>query len=208
MNSVLFSTRQNGLGCSANFVYEESIAAMNYFLKPLLFVLTLASCCAGDYQVISKGELAGTYQAFTDICRLKNDDLLCVFYAGYGHVSLPRDDCPKGGRICSVLSTNEGKTWSTPRILFDGPFDDRDPHIAQMRDGTVVCSFFTYRPQPGDKVLCDTSLVTSRDGGKTWEPEAKIVAAGWASSAPVRELPAGMRMRKAQAAPCVPEGSS
>jgi hypothetical protein len=146
------------------------------------------------YQVISKGEAAGTYQAFTDVCRLKNDDLLCVFYAGYGHVSLPRNDCPKGGRICSVLSTNEGKTWSTPRVLFDGPFDDRDPHIAQMRDGTVVCSFFTYRPQPGDKVLCDTSLVTSRDGGHTWEAEAQVVAPGWPSSAPVRELPDGTRI--------------
>jgi hypothetical protein len=146
------------------------------------------------YKVISRGEAAGTYQAFTDICRLKNGDLLCVFYAGYGHVSLPRDDCPRGGRICSVQSKDEGHTWSTPRILFDGPFDDRDPHIAQMRDGTVLCSFFTYRPQPDGKALCDTCLVTSRDGGETWETELQVVAPGWPSSAPVRELPDGTRI--------------
>ena len=95
------------------------------------------------YKVISRGEAAGSYQAFTDITRLKNRDLLCVFYAGYGHVSLPRPDCPKGGRICCVRSPDEGRTWSAPRLLFDGPFDDRDPHIAQMHDGAVVCSFFT-----------------------------------------------------------------
>jgi len=145
-------------------------------------------------QVISRGEAAGTYQAFPDLCRLKNGDLLCVFYAGYGHVSLPRADCPKGGRICCVRSSDEGRTWSAPRILFDGPFDDRDPHIAQMRDGSVVCSFFTYRPQPGGQEHCDTCLVTSRDGGATWKTEPRIVAPGWPSSAPVRELPDGTRI--------------
>ena len=53
-------------------------------------------------KVISRGEAAGTYQAFTDICRLNNGDLLCVFYAGYGHISLPKDGWQKGGRICMV----------------------------------------------------------------------------------------------------------
>lgn len=145
-------------------------------------------------RVISRGAAAGSYQAFTDVCRLANGDLLCVFYAGYGHVSLPRADLPRGGRICQVRSRDEGRTWSEPRVLYDGPFDDRDPHIAQMRDGTVVCSFFTYRPQPEGPVQCDTSLVSSRDGGTTWETEARIVAAGWPSSAPVRELPDGTRL--------------
>ena len=39
------------------------------------------------YKVISRGERAGPYQAFPDVCRLKNGDILCVFYAGYGHVA-------------------------------------------------------------------------------------------------------------------------
>jgi len=141
--------------------------------------------------IISRGKAAGIYQAFPDICRLTNGDLFCVFYAGYAHVSLPRNDWPKGGRICCVQSHDEGRTWSAPRILFDGPFDDRDPHVAQMRDGTVVCSFFTYRPQPDGKVLCDTCLVTSQDGGETWTTEPRVVAPGWPSSAPVREMPDG-----------------
>jgi sialidase-1 len=146
------------------------------------------------HKVISRGEAAGSYQAFPDVCRLKNGDLLCVFYGGYGHVSLPRADWPRGGRVCMVRSKDEGRSWSSPQILFDGPHDDRDPHIAQMSDGSVVCSFFTYRPQAGGQVLCDASLVSSQDGGATWETEARVVATGWPCSAPVRELPEGTRL--------------
>jgi hypothetical protein len=146
---------------------------------------------APGYRIISRGEVAGTYQAFPDICRLKNGDLLCVFYAGYGHVSLPKADWPKGGRICSVRSKDEGHTWSKPQVVLDSLSDDRDPHVAQMRDSRVICSFFTYRPQLGGRVLCDTCLVVSQDSGESWETEPRIVASGWPSSAPIRELADG-----------------
>lgn len=144
--------------------------------------------------ILSRGEAAGTYQAFPDVCRLANGDLLCVFYAGYGHVSLPKPDWPKGGRICLTRSRDEGRAWSAPRVLFDGPLDDRDPHVAQMRDGTIVCSFFTRAVLSDGKTVCDTCLVSSRDGGETWETEPRVVAPGWPSSAPVRELPDGTRL--------------
>ena len=101
------------------------------------------------YTVISRGDAAGPYQAFPDVCRLPNGDLACVFYAGYGHVSLPNAEWPRGGRICVVESSDEGRTWSDPRVLFDGPQDDRDPHIAALRDGTLACSFFQYRSVDG-----------------------------------------------------------
>jgi sialidase-1 len=154
-----------------------------------------SSGSAGDaFKVISRGEAAGTYQAFPDVCRLQNGDLFCVFYGGYGHVSLPNTEWPRGGRICSVRSRDEGRTWSVPRVVYDGPIDDRDPHIALMRDGTAVCSFFTYRPQPGSQALCDTCLVISQDGGETWGGEPQVVAPGWPSSAPVRELADGTRI--------------
>ena len=45
-------------------------------------------------KVISRGDAAGTYQAFPDICRLKSGELLCVFYGGYAHVSLPKEGWP------------------------------------------------------------------------------------------------------------------
>lgn len=146
-----------------------------------------------QFVVISRGALSGPYQAFPDICRLPNGDLLCVFYAGYGHVSLPTSERPKGGCICQVQSSDEGRTWSTPRVLFDGPQDDRDPHIAALRDGRLLCGFFQYRSING-KTEVDVCLIESRDGGRTWPTEPRRLAANhWATSAPVRELPDGIQ---------------
>src|SRR5947209_7762619 len=149
----------------------------------LAFGLT-ASAEDAKPKVISRGEAAGTYQAFPDICRLTNGELLCVFYAGYQHISLPKDAWQKGGRIGMVRSSDEGKTWSEPSVLFDGPIDDRDPSIAQMSDGSVICNFFT---RTGDG-KCRVCLVTSRDGARTWDPEPHILLSDWATSAPIREL--------------------
>lgn len=146
------------------------------------------------HKVVSRGGTAGAYQAFPDVCRLTSGELMCVFYAGYGHVSLPNDEWPRGGRICIVRSTDEGRTWSEPGTLFDGPHDDRDPHIAAMRDGTLLCSFFQYRSREG-KIEIDTCLVSSRDGGQKWDAEPRVLAANlWACSAPVREMPDGTQI--------------
>jgi hypothetical protein len=102
-------------------------------MKPIgvLSMMTALSSSATSTPVISRGDAAGTYQPLPDVCRLENGDLRCVFYAGYGHVSLLRESCPKDGRIHCVRSSEDVRTWSALRILCDGPFDDRDPHIAQ-----------------------------------------------------------------------------
>jgi hypothetical protein len=136
--------------------------------------------------VISRGPAAGSYQAFTDVCRLPDGDLLCVFYAGYDHVSFPNEAYPRGGRIAVVRSSDDGATWSEPAIVHDGPHDDRDPHVAALPDGSLACSFFTYRKE-GDRTITDTCLIRSDDGGRTWG-EPRVVAPGWPSSAPVRTL--------------------
>ena len=65
-------------------------------------------------RVISRGGASGTYQAFPDACRLANGDLVCVFYAGYGHVSLPRTDkeaMPRRGTPLTVAEIERLRTW-------------------------------------------------------------------------------------------------
>ena len=129
---------------------------------------------------------AGGYQAFPDVCRLKNGDLLCVFYAGYGHVSHPSEKLPKGGRISAVRSTDDGATWSAPWTIIDTPDDDRDPSVCCLPDGTLLCNFFTY----GKRTECDTCIARSTDGGKTWS-EPRVVVPSFATSTPIRRLRSG-----------------
>ena len=129
---------------------------------------------------------AGGYQAFPDVCRVKNGQLLCVFYAGYGHVSHPSKELPKGGRVCAVRSDDEGKTWSAPEVVVDTSDDDRDPSVCCLPNGELICNFFTYS-QHGE---ADTCLIRSRDNGKSWtEPE--LILPGYATSTPIRRLKSG-----------------
>lgn len=149
-------------------------------------------------QIISRGSQAGSYQAFPDSCRLQNGDIVAAFYGGYGHVSLPNAEYPKGGKICLVRSSDEGRTWSEPQVIYDDPNDNRDSHIAQLSDGTVIISFFSLRAAPereeGYAFLGYPQLIRSFDNGHTWDTESQRIEMGsedWACSAPVRELADG-----------------
>lgn len=136
---------------------------------------------------------AGGYEAFPDVCRLSDDRLMAVFYAGYGHVALPNEQLPKGGRISYCTSSDEGHTWSEPQTLYDGPDDDRDPSIAQLKSGLLICNFFSLRknPKPGKRWFgLGAWIVTSSDLGKTWSPPRRIYESYYCS-APVRELSDG-----------------
>lgn len=159
---------------------------------------TLRAMARPDYQVLPKDEEAGGYAAFPDVCRLQNGDLLCVFYAGYGHVSVPTEALPKGGRVSATRSTDGGKTWSPAFVVADTPYDDRDPSIAQLSDGTLLCNFFSVWPPetrpPGKAQEYAVYLTASTDNGITWsEPRPLDLPSplAYACSSPVRELPDG-----------------
>ncbi|HUW61956.1 MAG TPA: sialidase family protein [Candidatus Bathyarchaeia archaeon] len=136
---------------------------------------------------------AGGYEAFPDVCRLADGRLMCVFYAGYGHVALPNEQLPKGGRVSYCLSADEGRTWSEAKTLYDGPDDDRDPSIAQLKSGRIICNFFSLRKKEGGSPPWDglgSWMVKSDDGGKTWSAPQRI-ADDYYCSAPVRQLSDG-----------------
>jgi len=109
----------------------------------------------------------GEYEAFPDVCLTKTGELLCVFYAGYGHVSDPNKNMPRGARISMVRSADYGKSWSQAEVVIDTPIDDRDPSIVQLSDGDLLVSFMTY----DSKRISGTHqvyTVRSKDNGKTW----------------------------------------
>jgi predicted neuraminidase len=150
-----------------------------------------------SWRRIVTGSASGGYAAFPDVCRAANGDLLCVFYSGYGHVATPNAEWPRGGRILSVRSTDNGASWSTPTVVADTVHDDRDPHIAAMPDGSLVCNWFAAanpkHPFPDQQPLA-LFLNRSRDHGKTWsEPESIPIPSPkpFASSAPIRPVSDG-----------------
>ena len=177
---------------------------------PLALALLLAStsACArreraapfplspSDFVYVCRDAGAGAYEAFPDVCRLADGRLLAVFYAGYGHVSLPNDRWLSGGRVSGCYSGDGGRTWSAPFLVLDGPDDDRDPSVVQLRSGRLLCTFFSLRQEPaaGGEARpwrgLGCWLVASDDLGKTWSAPRQIAAEYYCSS-PVRELPDG-----------------
>ena len=140
------------------------------------------------------------FLGWEDVILLHNGDLLVAFCAGYWHVSfktpvmLPpelkakymkggfRDvDAPRGGRIMYVRSSDDGQTWSKPDTLIDTEWDDQEPSIVQLADGTLVHTFMVLRdwygfPEtpPGKKINAQGGCVRSFDNGLTWEMEPDV----------------------------------
>ncbi|MDO5552207.1 MAG: sialidase family protein [Planctomycetia bacterium] len=143
-----------------------------------------------DFVYVARDGGAGGYEAFPDVARLADGRLLCVFYDGDGHVAFPSDSLPNGGRVSGCFSEDEGKTWSEPFVVFDSPFDDRDPGVTVTEDGTILVNFFLLdnpvRPHTWYRKL-GTWYVQSTDGGKTWS-RVYPVSDNFFVSSPIRIL--------------------
>ncbi len=108
---------------------------------------------------------SGTWHAtppWTEDIR-KDPEALKSFEAWH-KIGLPDIRAPRGGRAHVMHSDDEGLTWSSPRTLVDTEDDDRHPAILELDDGTLLCTFFTYR-FPREAYA---KYMLSHDGGETW----------------------------------------
>ncbi|MEM9658190.1 MAG: sialidase family protein [Planctomycetota bacterium] len=154
-----------------------------------------SSCRAGaeilDVRVIGR---TGHYQGWPTLARRSNGELLLVYSGGReAHV------CPFG-RVELLRSRDEGRTWSFPRVLMDGPIDDRDAGVVETAHGSILVTTFTslaYQPimqkaeqvgdWPGDRLARwqaahrrvsaaqrraaqNVWMIRSIDGGVTFSP--------------------------------------
>lgn len=145
------------------------------------------------YTVLCADAGAGAYEAFPDVCRTATGELLCVFYAGYGHISVPTEKLPRGARIALCRSTDEGRTWSPAETVVDSPIDDRDSSITLLANGDLLVAYMSYDPKrtPGTHQVF---TVRSTDNGRTWGAPQRVptpFTANEAVSEPVRPLPDG-----------------
>lgn len=143
-----------------------------------------AASTAREFVTVCSDGGAGGYEAFPDVCRLPDGRLMCIFYASYTHVGVPKAEWPNGGKIAQCFSSDEGRTWSPPQTLLDSPLDDRDPSITALKDGRLMCSFFTS---------AGAQVVESKSPNGPWSAP-QLIGPGLGVSSPVRELSDGVLM--------------
>jgi hypothetical protein len=95
----------------------------------------------GDTKVIS--HQPHLYHGWPTLARRRNGQLLLVCSGGReAHV------CPFG-RVELMRSDDNGQTWSWPRVVMDGPIDDRDAGVLETAKGSILITTFTslaYEP--------------------------------------------------------------
>jgi sialidase-1 len=138
--------------------------------------------------------------------RLANGELLCVHSAGYWHVSFatpvllkdsliepytkagfnPKHKAPTGGRIMACRSKDNGRTWSKPVTVYDGPLDCRPSASFVTSKGTVVvmvnmqASWYGFPEAPAGRQKLNTRqlVVRSADHGHTWSDAEPLKSSG------------------------------
>jgi sialidase-1 len=88
-----------------------------------------------DLRVISRQP--EFYHGWPTLTRRRNGQLMVVYSGGReSHV------CPFG-RVESMLSNDDGGSWTWPRVLFDGPIDDRDAGVVETSRGSLLVTTFS-----------------------------------------------------------------
>jgi sialidase-1 len=110
---------------------------------------------------------------FPVLVKLPDGTLGAVVRGGAPHIGI-------GGRLDFIGSSDGGKTWSPPRKAVDSPWDDRNPALGVMKDGTLVLAYgeaHSYRPDGSFDLKAGPYIlhkVTSPDQGKTWSAKEPI----------------------------------
>jgi hypothetical protein len=161
---------------------------------PLVGLLHRSAAAAPDGRIESIDTISldtGSYHGWPTLARRKKGQLLLVYSGGRaGHV------CPFG-RVELMRSHDDGRTWTWPQTIFDGPLDDRDAGLVETSQGTLLVSTFTslaYEPLLNDakdwplekrarwqaardrlsaverQAALGCWILRSTDGGNTWSP--------------------------------------
>ncbi len=123
---------------------------------------------------------------FPVMIKLQDGSLGAAIRGGAPHVGIK-------GRLDFIRSTDGGRTWSKPVVAIDSPWDDRNPALGQMPDGTLVLAYseaHSYRPDGTFDLKAGPYLpffVTSGDGGCTWSAK-KPLPEPWPSPSPFGKI--------------------
>jgi hypothetical protein len=142
-----------------------------------------------------------------EIVRTPGGELMFVHSAGYWHVSFatpvaiadenlrksyekwkwdPNHEAPTGGRIMAARSFDDGKTWSKPVTVYDGPLDAGPSCTFVTHDGTILqivnvqASWYGQKEAPPGRQTLNTRqvVIRSTDNGETWSDPVDLVSSG------------------------------
>jgi len=131
-------------------------AAVLSVITPLVFGAGEPSAKVADVRVIS--QQPEFYAGWPTVVRRSNGELWVTWSGGReAHV------CPFG-QVHAMKSNDGGETWTFPRVLHDGPIDDRDAGILETAKGTLIVTTFSSLAYEG-------RLMSSPEKMAEWEPE-------------------------------------
>ncbi|MEE9288444.1 MAG: sialidase family protein, partial [Bacteroidota bacterium] len=76
-----------------------------------------------------------------------------------------KHEVDSAARLMIRYSTNGGTVWSTPRVIYDSPFDDRNIAGGITADDTIIIAM---QKVTGSGDYVGTGWIRSTDGGATW----------------------------------------
>ncbi len=130
-----------------------------------------------------------------------DNELFCLFSAGYWHVSPAKKNYihpsiktswtkngfdinlaqKRGGAIFSIKSKDKGQTWEGLKKIIDTDNDDRHPTICRIDENTLICYFFVIKNNYGYPFLpsyinnnSDLYYSISYNNASTWSEPYKI----------------------------------
>lgn len=156
-------------------------------------LLAAVSLCAQTAQILETKTITPAeepYAGWPTLARRANGELWVGWSGGRdGHI------CPMG-QVRAMTSKDDGRSWTYPRVIFDGPIDDRDSGVLETAKGTLLVTMFTslayeergllpkQTPErqarwkaAQDRLTAEERqaqlgewVLRSTDGGKTWSP--------------------------------------
>ena len=110
------------------------------FLLRLWPLFAAVALCAQTAQVLETKTITPAdepYAGWPTVARRANGELWVTWSGGRdSHI------CPMG-QVRAMTSKDDGATWTFPRVLFDGPIDDRDGGVMETAKGTLLVTTFT-----------------------------------------------------------------
>ncbi|MGI8601723.1 MAG: prolyl oligopeptidase family serine peptidase [Verrucomicrobiales bacterium] len=112
------------------------------------------------------------HNAFTDLIR-RQDDWLCVFREGSGHV-------PGTDGTIRILRSTDGELWQSAASIAEPGVDLRDPKISQMPDGRLMLlmggSIYSGKgdPKAHRRFVSARTRVSFSQDGRGWSPPQPI----------------------------------